>query len=197
MKHSFQYNVLITLCLLYVKLDSCDGILYLYLRIIMYIVSKWAQECLMSQLNSTIYSNLGVPFHLVGMENQRNCSSLADYEDIDNVHDCKKFASEAGHSFKGTKWSKYYPIGCYWFDRGNKMVYYNYHLTGGFQSDAIPVCINTKKGKSTYEKCMVLNTTKSMDILFYFSLFYVIAIFQKPRLKALQSVKRLLLSRNE
>ena len=82
------------------------------------------------------------------MENQRNCSSLADYEDIDNVHDCKMFALEAGHSFKGTVWSKYYPIGCYWLDRGNKMVYYNYHLTGGFQSDAIPVCINTKKGKS-------------------------------------------------
>ena len=132
----------------------------------------------MSELNSDIYSNLGVSFQLVGMEKQRNCSSLADYEDIDNVHDCKKFASEAGHPFKGTIWSSYYSKGCYWIDsRGNKMVYYNYHLTGGFHSDAIPVCVNTKKGKSIYEQCMVFHTTKNMVILFYFSLFYVIAIF--------------------
>jgi len=112
MKLSFQYNVLIAFCLLYGKLDSCDG----------------------------------VSFQLVGMEKQRNCSSLADYEDIDNVHDCKKFASEAGHPFKGTLWSNYYSKGCFWYEsKGNKMVYYNYHLTGGFRSDAIPVCVNTKK----------------------------------------------------
>ena len=106
----------------------------------------------MSKLNCTIYLNLGRSFQLVGLEKQRNCSSLEDYEDIDNVHDCKRFASEAGHSFKGTIWSNYYPKGCYWYEnRGNTIVSYNYHLTGNsHQADAIPVCINTKKGKSIY-----------------------------------------------
>ena len=160
MKHSIQFNVLITLCLLYVKMDSSDGILHLFCILITYFRSKLAKEYLMSELNSTIYLNLGLSFQLVGMLKQRNCSSLADYEDVDNIYDCKKFASEAGHPFKDTIWSNYYPKGCYWYEyRGSKMVYYNYHQTGKSQEDSIPVCIKTKKGKSVYQQRMEFYTT--------------------------------------
>ena len=107
---------------------------------------------------------LGLPSIRLAGYDKANCSSLIDYEDMEDVRDCTKFAREADLTFGGGVFFSSVPKGCYWkkwYKRGkssrfggssgswNVEINFNYHLTGDSDEDRSPICIK-KKGRLIY-----------------------------------------------
>merc|ERR1712126_286077 len=88
----------------------------------------------------------GLAFRAAG-DGWRSCSKQTGYEDIDDVKDCRKFASDARKSFRKTESSSSSPKGCYLYR--NQAVFYNFHSTGGGRSDETPICIKSKQQANT------------------------------------------------
>ena len=88
------------------------------------------------------YSNTGLAFRAAG-DGMRDCRKQIGYDDIDDVKDCRKFASDARKSFSKTESSSSSPKGCYLYR--NRAVFYNFHNTGGGRSDESPICLKSKK----------------------------------------------------
>ena len=93
-------------------------------------------------LFSITYSNTGLAFRAAG-DGMRDCRKQTGYDDIDDVKDCRKFASDARKSFNKTESSSSSPKGCYLYR--NRAVFYNFHNTGGGRSDESPICLKSKQ----------------------------------------------------
>ena len=73
----------------------------------------------------------------------RDCRKQTGYDDIDDVKDCQKFASDARKRFRKTESSSSSPKGCYLYR--NQAVYYNFHNIGGERYDESPICLKSKQ----------------------------------------------------
>ena len=92
---------------------------------------------------------LGLVFRIAN-ERERNCDSLRDYNDIEDVENCKEFTGgpdeEPWYNFQGTETKEDRPIGCYLVGKLNtrsekSYIYFNYHNSGAGANKSYPICL--------------------------------------------------------
>ena len=137
MSQFFKVSALIALSFLLANIQLGDGKLIFICYSIAFDI-LFLFEFFKLSLSNITNSNAGLAFRAAG-EGMRDCRKQTGYEDIDNVKDCQKFASDARKSFRKTESSSFSPKGCYLYR--NQAVFYNFHSTGGERSDESPLCI--------------------------------------------------------
>ena len=139
----FKFSVLIALSFLWANVKLVEGkLIHICNPILFYILIIIQLKVLKLSLSNITYSNVGLAFRAAG-DGWSNCSKQTGYDDIDDVKDCRKFASDARKSFSRTESSSSSPKGCYLYR--SRAVYYNFHNIGGERSDESPICLKSKQ----------------------------------------------------